>query len=135
MKRVGPAVLFFVFICWAIVQADQGQDNVFFDAVRTLPYGDKLGHALLFGVLAFLINHALHGRSVRVVRWDIQLGALLVLLFALGEELTQLYFPHRTFDLTDLLADVIGVFGFTLLYLTYYQHGERKSEAKAKARR
>ena len=119
MKSILAAASFFMFICWAIIQANRGAESIFSDIVHLLPYGDKLGHALLFGMLALLMNLALNGRSILVRRWPLQLGSVLVLSFALIEELTQLYFPSRTFDLGDLLADVVGVMAFTLLSLRY----------------
>ena len=38
-----------------------------------------------------------------------QIGAMIVLLFAGLEELSQYYFPSRTLDIYDFVADFIGV--------------------------
>jgi hypothetical protein len=35
--------------------------------------------------------------------------------FAAGEEITQQFFPNRTFDWVDLLADFCGIAFFSLL--------------------
>ncbi len=46
------------------------------------------------------------------------LGAVLVLAFALIEELSQFFVVSRTLDAIDLLADVAGILVFSVL--TYY---------------
>jgi len=40
---------FLAFICWIIFMADSGQKSVFFELVKSIPYGDKLGHVILYG--------------------------------------------------------------------------------------
>jgi len=44
-----------------------------------------------------------------------QRGAIIVLIFATIEEITQYWLPSRTFDFGDLLADFIGVILFSYL--------------------
>lgn len=102
------AVLFFIFICWIIVQADRGADNFFIDHVRALPYGDKLGHLGLYGLLALLVDLALRQRKTSF--FEMPMGCALVLAFALIEELTQGFFPSRTVDLGDALSDCLGIY-------------------------
>lgn len=109
------AVGFFGFICWIIFLADSGRPSVFFDFVRKLPYGDKLGHAGLFGFLALLANLGFGLRYLKLP-W-IQVGSLVVLMFAMGEELTQHFFPNRTMDPVDAVADVLGIGLATLISL------------------
>ena len=107
------AIGFFGFICWIIFLADSGQGSVFFELVRKLPCGDKLGHAGLFGTLALLANVSLGFRYLKQP-W-IQIGSLAVLAFAFGEELTQYFFPQRAMDLADAAADFFGVSIATLI--------------------
>lgn len=90
-----------------IVAANLGSTNPVFGLVKSIPYGDKVIHAILFGVLAYLANRALGFRHLRY-RWG-QVGSLGVLVFALGEELTQGLNPHRTLDVLDGMADVAGI--------------------------
>ncbi|MCF7676002.1 MAG: VanZ family protein [Akkermansiaceae bacterium] len=115
MKRHIPTLVFFGFLCWIIYLADAARSSVFFQWAGHLPGGDKLGHFCLFGLLALLLNRSLGYRSLRLGRLRLPLGAVLVMLFAIGEELTQLWFPNRTFDLADLAADLCGVVTFSLL--------------------
>lgn len=114
MKHL-PAVAFFGFLCWIIYLADSALPSVFFDLVRNIPGGDKLGHFGLFGTLAWLLNRSLGFRTIRLGRWRLPLGATLVLAFAAVEEFSQLAFPNRTFDLVDLTADACGVLVFSLV--------------------
>ena len=107
------AIGFFGFICWIIFLADSGQRSVFFEFVQKLPYGDKLGHAGLFGTLALLANVSFGFRYLKQP-W-IQVGSLAVLTFAFGEELTQYFFPQRAMDLADAAADLFGVSIATLV--------------------
>lgn len=107
------AIGFFGFICWIIFLADSGRRSVFFDLVQHLPYGDKLGHAGLFGTLALLANVSFGFRYLK--RPWIQVGSLAVLTFAFGEELTQYFFPQRAMDLSDAVADFFGVSIATLV--------------------
>jgi len=112
-----PTLLFFGWICWIVYLADTAQGCVFFDLVRRMPNGDKLGHFGLFGTLALLLNHSLNYRRIRLGRWSIQWGALMVMGFAIAEESTQWFLPARTFDLCDILADACGVTVLSLIQL------------------
>ena len=46
------AISFFLFICWIIIQADRGQPMTLTTNIRLIPHGDKLGHFVLYGILA-----------------------------------------------------------------------------------
>jgi len=89
--------------------ADHAETRFVFDWLRALPGGDKLGHFLILGGLAFTLNHALNGRSFRMLGHPVLLGSALALAFAATEECTQLWIPGRTFDLADLAADALGI--------------------------
>lgn len=103
------AFSFFLFIVWIIVISDAGRSNVLIDSVRAIPYGDKLGHMVLYGVLASLVSFALAPRDKTYL--GLPLGCALVLLFALLEELSQGFFPStRTLDVGDAIADIAGIY-------------------------
>lgn len=103
------AVIFFVFILWVIYLANTGGNNVFFDIVRSIPYGDKLGHMCIFGFLTLVTVIGSKFRSFTHGSFNLYYGALLVGLFVVGEELTQAFIPSRTFDFVDLAADFVGI--------------------------
>lgn len=97
------------FIGWIIYQADTGAKTTLFLLVESLPLGDKFGHIWLYGALAFLLNLSLALRQVQVKNYSIYWGSLIVLVFALLEELSQQFFATRTLDVMDLVADAIGI--------------------------
>jgi len=103
------AVSFFGFILWIIIVSDIGGPNILIDSVRTIPYGDKLGHMGLYAVLALLVNLSLKPRKQQYL--CLPLGCAVVLVFALLEELSQYFFPStRMLDIQDALADIAGVY-------------------------
>ena len=117
----GITVVFLFFILWIIYSADTGKHNVFFYLTDKIPYGDKLGHFFLFGILALLLNIAL--RFKRFKLWQkLPLGTVLVSLFVILEELSQAFFPNRTLDITDLLADGLGILVFSGISYLLFDH-------------
>ncbi len=106
---------FFLFILRIIFLADSADYNFAFKMVGHIPYGDKIAHVLLYGMMAFLLNFGLNFKCIRFFGFPLQLGAIIVLIFAVFEEFTQYYIPSRTFDLGDLLADVVGIILFSFL--------------------
>jgi VanZ family protein len=102
---------FFICIVFIIFLADTADHNFAFRLIGHIPYGDKLMHGLLYGVMAFFLNYGLSYKAFN----SIQLGAVIVLVFATLEEISQYWIPSRTFDLGDLLADFIGVFFFSFI--------------------
>lgn len=109
LKSLFPA-LFFVFIMWIIVEADLDKGNVLIRLAHDVPLGDKMGHFLLYGLLALLLNWALDFRRVNIRARSFLLGSVIVFSFAVVEEFTQLAFASRTFDLGDVMADVAGIY-------------------------
>ncbi len=115
-------VLFSGFLGWLIVSADAGRTNPLFELAHALPYGDKLGHMLLFGTLTLFANVGSNFRRVSFGRqscWGVRpyLGALVVAIVVIIEECSQQYFPSRTFDGYDLMADGVGILLFSLVSL------------------
>ncbi len=79
------------------------------DIGHSVPFGDKIGHFTLFGIMALLLNMALRFNRVRVFSRSFHLGSIIVLVFAIGEEFSQLAFSNRTFDFVDMLFDLLGI--------------------------
>jgi len=110
--RYVPSALFFGFICFIIVLADTDHKLQVMKYFEKVPYADKAGHFLLFGVLAGLLNFSLGFRRMTIASRPINLAAVLVLSFALLEEFSQLAFESRSFDLLDIVSDFLGVWVF-----------------------
>jgi VanZ family protein len=109
MKRL--AVLFTFLILTIIILADLGRLPRALRVVYDFPYGDKLGHLVLFGMLNFLVTSSFiasrPGHSPKVIA--LSAGLILAALIAI-EEYSQKYFAKRTFDLIDLFAGCLGLF-------------------------
>jgi len=107
--------LFFAIIIFIIYQANTNPRSEFFVFLKHIPYSDKIAHALLFGVMAMLLNYSLKFKSIKFWKFNLQVGAIIVLTFAGLEELTQAFNPNRTLDWGDFIADVVGVVVFSFV--------------------
>ena len=114
--------------CWAVVGyvlllssivvlANRGMASRMFAAAGWVPFGDKVGHMVLMGLLAFFLNGALCCRTVPFVRWRLLVGSLFAYLIVFTEEVSQLGMASRTFDVYDLLFDAVGISLFGQLAL------------------
>jgi len=113
--RILLPLSFFLFISFIIYLADTADHNFAFRLVGHIPYGDKLLHGLLYGVMALLLNYGLNFKSKKIFGFNLQIGAMIVLTFAGLEEITQYWLPSRTCDFFDFVADTIGVTLFSLI--------------------
>lgn len=111
------AILFSLFIAGVILLADLGMLGIL-GVVNRIPYGDKIGHFLLYGLLTLLIDLALF-RSHPDLRPNlIAIRVALVLALLIGlEEYSQLFFANRSFDLIDLFFSYLGVVFFSWVAL------------------
>ncbi|HET6595769.1 MAG TPA: VanZ family protein [Anaerolineales bacterium] len=108
-------LLFTIFIVVIIFLANTGNLGIL-AIVFHIPFADKLGHFILYGILAFLVNRTLFQLVPSRSRNWIVLGSGLTLALLIGfEELSQLSFPTRTFDLIDLGASYLGMIFFSWL--------------------
>jgi len=114
-RRFFIPFIFFSFISFIIYLADTANYNFAFAMVKHIPYGDKIIHGLLYGIMALTLNYGLYFKSYKILGFNIQIGALIVLSFAIIEEGTQYFIPSRTFDLYDVLSDIIGVIIFSFI--------------------
>ena len=113
-------ILFALFILFIIVLADTG--NLWrLGFLNRIPYGDKAGHFLLYGILTLLLDLTL----LRSGRFKLPpnllvLRVALVLALLIGiEEYSQQFFAKRTFDLVDLAFSYLGVAFFSWVALKY----------------
>jgi glycopeptide antibiotics resistance protein len=90
-----------------IVLADRGQGCWTF--LQRVPMGDKLGHLVLVGPLALLLNLVLRGRRAPSPLSWCMLGSGLVGMLMTFEEISQAFIPSRSFDLADALMNLVAV--------------------------
>ncbi len=93
--------------------ADTGGDSAIIEFVRATPYGDKVGHVFLFGLLTLVTNLALRFKTFDMLGVPLYFGTGLVITFVVLEEISQLFISVRTFDIRDLFADSLGILFFT----------------------
>jgi polysaccharide biosynthesis protein VpsQ len=96
---------FLVFLMWA---ADSGNLPNYAGFLYDFRYGDKVGHFVLYGIVAFFLSIAFP-RTFKVWRFQIPYVALFFLLFALGEEWSQMLFPRRSPDIIDGVCTALGI--------------------------
>ena len=113
MKRW--AILFGLFIVAVIILADKGQLG-FLYFIYDFPYGDKVGHFILYGILSLLVNLTVFEARPHsdFKRLAIITSLILALLIGL-EEYSQRFFSTRTSDIFDLAASYLGVVFFVWL--------------------
>jgi len=108
-------ILFTLFILLVIVLADTGNLGML-AVIYRIPYADKVGHFILYGLLTLLINLTLF-RSMphqKRLRLAVISGVILITLIGI-EEFSQRSFSNRTFSLEDLSASYLGVIFFSWL--------------------
>ena len=111
------AVLFALFLVLIVILADTGNLGIL-KLVNRLPYGDKAGHFILYGILALLTDLALfRSFPLQNPRQVALLSGLILALFIGLEEFSQQFFVERTFSYKDLIASYLGVLFFTWLAL------------------
>jgi polysaccharide biosynthesis protein VpsQ len=112
------AILFTLFILLVIVLADAGILAHYVGFIYEVPFGDKAGHFILYGILALLLDLALFRARPDQNRRQLAIRCGLVLALLIGlEEFSQQYFSSRTFDLVDLTFSYLGVAFFSWLAL------------------
>ncbi|WP_246019497.1 VanZ family protein [Corallincola spongiicola] len=110
-------VSFLCFICWIIYLANTGGHSLFFTMVRSFPYGDKVGHFGLFGMLTLLANMATKNAMFTLANMRCLWASAVIVVLVTLEELSQHFLSHRNLDLYDWLADMAGISCFSLLNL------------------
>lgn len=74
-----------------------------------IPFYDTIGHFILIGLATFFAHLALKKRKIRILAARVPLAPLLVSFFTLADEILQTLSPYRTFSMSDLAADLVGI--------------------------
>ena len=79
------------------------------DITLATPYPDHILHAGEFFGLSILVARALNGGLQRPISSrTLLLAFLFCVLYAVSDEIHQMFVPNRYADLTDVLSDVVG---------------------------
>lgn len=114
-------ILYILLLLAIIVLVDNGNYNYLFKIVYQIPYGDKVGHLLLIGLLSLVVNLSLRTRQIKLLGRLVLQGSLIVFLIITFEEFTQLFILTRTFDLGDLCCDYLGILAGGQLAWYYFK--------------
>ena len=106
---IAAAVAYTALIAGIVILADLDRAGAPGELVASGPAGDKVGHLILFGTLAFLVNAA-YPAQFQIGQLAVPVGSAIVLAVCALEELSQLAIAHRTADYLDLGADTAGIF-------------------------
>jgi polysaccharide biosynthesis protein VpsQ len=92
-----------------VVAADRETLPLLLQRVYNYPAGDKAGHFVLFGGLAFLAALGFGRRARPVAGMSVPVSTLVIVALVTLEEASQAWFPGRTASLFDLLASYAGI--------------------------
>lgn len=81
-----------------------------FAVINRVPYADVILHFLLFGFLSTIVIVSVWPLGRRYVTT----GILAAIIYAIADEMIQQLILTRTFSLLDLMADLIGIFLFSI---------------------
>lgn len=103
-------ILFTLLLATIIVLANMGTMPRPIKMLYDFPGGDRAGHFILYGILAFLANRTAlsHISKWTPIRTILTISLLLFLLVGL-EEWIQNFFPERTPSLVDLSFSYAGI--------------------------
>lgn len=122
------ALAFLAFTIWIIHEANIGRDNILFKTVRATPYGDKIGHVLLAGILTLVANFLFRHRCWQLAKLRLPFGSLAIFAIAIIEEASQYFLPTRSLDIFDALANLAGILIFSVPALLWPRQRDRANE-------
>lgn len=91
-------------------------------------HGDKVLHAMAFFILAFLLNRSSSSIERRIRNIISLLG------FGILIEVLQSFTTYRTASLGDVLADLLGILLFQLVYSALKSIQQKRKERRKKVR-
>jgi len=109
-------------ICWAgLIYFLSDQPGM--DVIPLFPGQDKIFHAIVFGVLGFLVLGAMHARARGYSPAQVWTAVVLTAFYGMLDEFHQTFVPGRTADTWDVVADVSGgMLGIYVLYALTRRH-------------
>ena len=86
-----------------------------FIVINRVPFADIILHFLLFGLLSATVVISFWGLGKAYV----VSGVLVTVAYAIADEMVQQIILTRNFSLLDLMADLVGIFLFSLVSFVY----------------
>ncbi len=100
--------------------------------ITAVPFGDKVGHFMAFGLLTFFVVRVFPGPRLPGTSGHVPLSVAVVFALTALEELSQAWIPWRHCDFFDLVADATGMALFTWLALTVRVHRPEATRAASR---
>ena len=113
MKKYLPLAGFLLFMILVIIWADTNTMPTWLRQIYIFPFGDKIGHFIIYAVFAYLLTWAMPTRRLKLGRFSLPLGIFIAVAFATLEETSQLFVVRRTPDVFDLLMGYLGIYAST----------------------
>ena len=106
--------LYFIILLTIIILADRGILPV---KLAAIPFFDTLGHFILLGSASYLGHKALGGQMMKVWPFTVTvpLAPIVITVFAIADESLQAFSPLRTSSLSDMTANLVGIWLFYVL--------------------
>lgn len=92
-----------------VVAADREALPLPVQRIYAFPGGDKVGHVVLCGGLAFVTTLGFPRRTRPLAGIHVPVSVLIIAVLVTLEEATQVWFPGRTLSVLDLLASYTGI--------------------------
>ena len=109
-SKFGWAALAFAIILGVIViAADEGRLPAFIARLYDFPYGDKVGHFILIGGLAFLVNMSVTSWRGNEPWLTLLIASLVITAIVSLEEASQSFFQSRHANWQDLASSYAGI--------------------------
>ena len=124
-------IAFGSFLAYLVYSANSGTFPEVLTFYKRIAYGDTLGHFCLMGTFAFLAVWATRARSTNIAGFRMPIGAAVVLIIVILEEFSQLLVSRRSFSLTDLAADVLGITILGWIATLLFRITDREAEQAA----
>lgn len=97
--------------------ADSGAMPAWLKIFYNFPNGDRVGHVVIYAIIALAFNLALPNDGWRLARVTLPIGSLIAFGMSVAEETSQFFFPSRTPDWVDLACGWLGIALATLPFI------------------
>jgi polysaccharide biosynthesis protein VpsQ len=102
----GLALLYLCLFGWILVLAYSGNLP---SQLSAIPYYDKFGHVILYGVATYLGQRLFHRFTLRLGRYRLSMWVVAFSIWTLIEEGAQSFAPTRSLDAMDLVCSALGI--------------------------
>lgn len=117
------SLVYVVAIIALILLANNSELPCWITWYNEIPYGDTVGHFVLFGVFSMAVTAGLRFKKISVFSRRLFLGSVITFLFVTTEEISQQFIAVRNFSWLDLSANYLGIFVFgQLLPAAWLEH-------------